>query len=112
MKGPIGREVAFDQVAPCKRRRLRPVKNGGDDIRREVVEPEHAILISGYDELTNNAGQRVRLVILNDPLVYSPGQGPYHPAGGYVVQPSGKVVIPWENLRNRLNLTSAIFLSS
>jgi hypothetical protein len=71
---------------------------------------QHAVLVTGYDEFVNASGQRVRVVILNDPLIYPPGQNPHVLAGGVVSQQSGKVMILWEHLRDRLNLTSAVFL--
>jgi hypothetical protein len=71
---------------------------------------QHAVLVTGYDEAVDGNGQRVRLVVLNDPLIYPQGQNPHVWAGGAVSPQSGKVTIRWEDLRNGLNLTSAVFL--
>jgi hypothetical protein len=76
-------------------------------------ETEHAVLISGVDDAWRTpSGERVRVVIVNDPFVYGPGQNPYERVGGWVDPYSGKAVVEWNTFRNRLNFSSAVFLTS
>jgi hypothetical protein len=69
---------------------------------------EHAVLITGYDD--NYRGSGEQWVIVKDPYPYASGASPYSNAG-YPYQPaSGTAQLPWRILRDRMNLTSAVFL--
>lgn len=69
---------------------------------------QHTILITGYDD--NYRGTGERWVIVRDPYPYGRGQSPYASAGYRYDSASGKAQLPWRALRDRLNLTSAVFL--
>lgn len=76
----------------------------------DASQAQHAVLISGFiDEYWG--GERRRLVIINDPFIYEPGQNPYERAGSSVHLPTGKAVVDWEVFRDELNFTSAVFVN-
>ena len=72
------------------------------------AQSQHAILITGYDD--NYRGTGEQWVILRDPYPYAPRENPYVSAGYRFQAASGKAKLPWKVLRDRLNLTSAVFL--
>ena len=72
------------------------------------AQSQHAILITGYDD--NYRGTGEQWVILRDPYPYAPHENPYVGAGYRFQAASGKAKLPWKVLRDRLNLTSAVFL--
>jgi hypothetical protein len=69
---------------------------------------EHAILITGYDD--NYRGSGEEWVIVRDPYPYARGTSPYASAGYPYQAASGTAQLPWRILRDRMNLTSAVFL--
>ena len=69
---------------------------------------QHTVLITGYDDNYRGSGQR--WVIVRDPYPYTRGGNPYASAGYRYDAASGKAQLPWRVLRDRLNLTSAVFL--
>jgi len=69
---------------------------------------EHAILITGYDD--NYRGTGEEWVIVRDPYPYARGASPYASAGYPYQARSGTAQLPWRILRDRMNLTSAVFL--
>ena len=69
---------------------------------------QHTVLITGYDDNYRGTGQR--WVIVRDPYPYAQGRSPYRSAGYRYDAASGKAELPWRVLRDRLNLTSAVFL--
>ncbi len=71
-------------------------------------EPEHTVLITGYDD--NYRGTGEKWVIVRDPYPYAPGASPYSSAGYAYDAASGKAKLPWRILRDRMNLTSAVFM--
>jgi hypothetical protein len=71
-------------------------------------EPEHTVLITGYDD--NYRGSGEKWVIVRDPYPYEPGASPYASAGYVYDAATGKAKLPWRVLRDRLNFTSAVFL--
>jgi len=74
----------------------------------DPAQSQHAILITGYDD--NYRGTGEKWVIVRDPYPYAARQNPYANAGYAFEAASGKAVLPWRALRDRLNLTSAVFL--
>ena len=74
----------------------------------DPAQPEHTVLITGYDEDYRGTGQR--WVIVRDPYPYERGASPYASAGFAYNAASGKAEIPWRVLRDRMNLSSVVFL--
>jgi hypothetical protein len=69
---------------------------------------QHVVLITGYDD--NHRGTGEDWVILRDTYPYAGNDNPYVKAGYRFQASTGKVQLPWRVLRDRLNLTSAVFL--
>lgn len=69
---------------------------------------QHAVLITGYDD--NYRGTGEKWVVVRDPYPYERDENPYLGAGYSYHKASGKAVLPWRVLRDRLNLSSAVFL--
>jgi len=76
----------------------------------DPARSQHAILITGYDDNYRGTGQQ--WVIVRDPYPYARGRSPYASAGYRYEASSGKAQLPWRVLRDRLNLTSAVFLEN
>ena len=76
----------------------------------DPAESQHTVLITGYQE--NYRGSGEDWVILRDPYPYEIGSNPYANAGFPIQRSSGKVLLPWRVLRDRMNLTSAVFLEN
>jgi len=74
----------------------------------DPAQAQHTILITGYDN--NYRGSGEEWVIIRDPYPYDAGASPYAKAGFRMQSSSGKVLLPWRVLRDRMNLTSAVFL--
>ncbi|MFL6760964.1 MAG: C39 family peptidase [Sphingomicrobium sp.] len=74
------------------------------------AEPQHTVLITGYDD--NHGGTGEQWVIIRDPYPYQGRRSPYASAGYPYQQATGKAELPWRVLRDRMNLTSAVFLES
>jgi hypothetical protein len=74
----------------------------------DAAKPEHTVLITGYDD--NYRGTGEAWVTLRDPYPYTSGESPYSKAGYRYDATSRKAQLPWRVLRDRLNLTSAVFL--
>lgn len=70
------------------------------------AESEHTVLITGYDDDYRGTGEN--WVIIKDPYPYERGANPY--AGYPFEEASGTAQLPWRVLRDRMNLTSAVFL--
>ena len=81
--------------------------NGKPD---DAAQAEHAVLITGYDDNYRGTGQV--WVTLRDPYPYTSAQSPYAKAGYSYDASSRKARLPWRMLRDRLNLTSVVFLES
>lgn len=79
-----------------------------DQKPRNPAETEHAVLITGYDD--NYRGTGEKWVVLRDPYPYEREKSPYTVAGYPFQSDSGKAELPWRILRDRMNLTSAVFL--
>jgi hypothetical protein len=71
---------------------------------------QHAVLITGYDN--NHRGTGEAWVTIRDPYPYARGESPYTRAGYSYDAARRKARLPWRVLRDRLNLTSAVFLES
>lgn len=69
---------------------------------------QHTVLITGYEDDYHGTGED--WVILKDPYPYARGANPYTSAGYSYASASGKARLPWRVLRDRMNLTSAVFL--
>ena len=76
----------------------------------DPAKPEHTVLITGYD--TNYRGTGEAWVVIKDPYPYETGASPYASAGYAFDSNSGRAQLPWRVLRDRMNLTSAVFLES
>ena len=77
---------------------------------KDAAQSEHTVLITGYDD--NYRGTGEAWVTLRDPYPYARGESPYAAAGFSYEAASRKARLPWRVLRDRLNLTSAVFLES
>jgi hypothetical protein len=76
----------------------------------DVAQAEHTVLITGYDD--NYRGTGEIWVTLRDPYPYGNAQSPYAKVGYSYDAATRKARLPWRVLRDRLNLTSAVFLES
>jgi Papain-like cysteine protease AvrRpt2 len=76
----------------------------------DPADSQHTVLITGYDD--NYRGTGEAWVILKDPYPYDRGGDPYASAGYSYDARSGKAQLPWRVLRDRMNLTSAVFLET
>ena len=76
----------------------------------DAAQAEHAVLITGYDNDYRGTGEA--WVTLRDPYPYARGDNPYTSAGYSYDAATRKARLPWRALRDRLNLTSAVFLKS
>lgn len=74
----------------------------------DPAQSEHTVLITGYDDDYRGTGEA--WVIIRDPYPYERGADPYAVAGYRFEEASGKAQLPWRVLRDRMNLTSAVFL--
>jgi len=74
----------------------------------DPAQPEHTVLITGYDG--NYRGTGEEWVIVRDPFPYAKGASPYTAAGYAYDATSGRAKLPWRILRDRMNLSSAVFL--
>jgi hypothetical protein len=74
----------------------------------DPAEAQHTVLITGYEDNVGGSGED--WVIIRDPYPYEAGASPYARAGFRIQSASGKVRLPWRILRDRMNLTSAVFL--
>jgi hypothetical protein len=72
------------------------------------AQSQHTVLITGYDD--NYRGTGESWVVVRDPYPYERGTSPYTSAGYVYDAASGKAQLPWRVLRDRMNLTSAVFL--
>ena len=105
--------VAYPEFARIKRSidRFYPVI-GGISMGQGPTDPalaQHAILITGYDD--NHRGTGEPWVVVMDPYPYERGESPWARAGYRARPSSGKLVVPWRFIRERMNLTSAVFLN-
>jgi hypothetical protein len=74
----------------------------------DPAQSQHTVLITGYDD--NYRGTGEEWVIVKDPYPYTRGNSPYASAG-YPYQAASRTArLPWRILRDRMNLTSAVFL--
>lgn len=80
-----------------------------DGAPRNPAASEHAILLTGYDDDYLGTGQT--WFIIRDPYPYAEGENPWMNAGYAYASGSGTALVPWRVLRNRMNLTSAVFLT-
>jgi Peptidase_C39 like family len=71
-------------------------------------ESQHTVLITGYDDDYRGTGED--WVIIRDPYPYEGAGNPYSDMGYRFDTASGRAQLPWRVLRDRLNLTSAVFL--
>jgi hypothetical protein len=74
----------------------------------DAAQAQHAVLITGYDDDYRGTGEA--WVSLRDPYPYAHGKSPYTMAGYSYEPATRKARLPWRVLRDRLNLTSAVFL--
>ena len=74
----------------------------------DAAHAQHAVLITGYDDDYRGTGEA--WVSLRDPYPYAHGKSPYTMAGYSYEPATRKARLPWRVLRDRLNLTSAVFL--
>jgi len=74
----------------------------------DAAQAEHTVLITGYDD--NYRGTGEVWVTLRDPYPYARGESPYTSVGYSYEASNRKARLPWRVLRDRLNLTSAVFL--
>jgi len=74
----------------------------------DPAQSQHTVLITGYDDDYHGTGEE--WVIIRDPYPYERGASPYAAAGYAFDAASGKARLPWRVLRDRMNLTSAVFL--
>ena len=74
------------------------------------AEPQHAVLITGYDDDYQASGEA--WVVLRDPYPYAAGKSPWPNSGYPYRQDTGRAMVPWRVLRDRINLSSAVFLES
>jgi len=84
---------------------------GGVSVGRRPVNPaeaQHAVLITGYDDDYRGTGER--WVVVMDPFPYAGGESPWLHAGYSARRSTGKLMVPWRVLRDRMNLSSAVFL--
>jgi hypothetical protein len=79
-----------------------------DGAPADPAVPEHALLITGYEE--NYLGTGEVWMIVRDPFPYEAGADPYSMFGYPYRRSTGKATVPWRTLRDRMNLTSAVFL--
>ena len=75
---------------------------------KDPARPEHAILITGYEVSYVRKGGP--WLILRDPYPYARGEGPYVRGGYTFDRGTGRALVSWYSLRDRLNLSSAVFL--
>ena len=68
----------------------------------------HAVLITGYRDDYLGSGEP--WVMVRDPYPYPAGGNPWVNAGYSFANSTGKVLLPWRELRDRMNLSSAVFL--
>jgi hypothetical protein len=104
--------VAYPEFARIKRsiNRSYPVI-GGISLGQGPADPalaQHAILITGYDDDHRGTGEP--WVVVMDPYPYERGESPWANAGFRARKSSGRLVVPWRFIRERMNLTSAVFL--
>jgi hypothetical protein len=74
----------------------------------DPAQPEHSVLITGYDDDHNGTGET--WMIVRDPYPYASEENPWTNAGYPYRRPSGTALVPWRVLRGEMNLTSAVFL--
>lgn len=104
--------VAYPEFARIKRSidRSYPVI-AGISLGKGPADPalaQHAILIMGYDDHHGGTGEP--WVVVMDPYPYERGDSPWANAGYRASASSGKLMVPWRFIRERMNLTSAVFL--
>jgi hypothetical protein len=104
--------VAYPEFARIKRSidHSYPVI-GGISLGQGPSDPalaQHAVLITGYDDDHRGTGEPWVVVI--DPYPYERGESPWANAGYRTRSSSGKLLVPWRFIRERMNLTSAVFL--
>ena len=75
---------------------------------RSPARAQHVVLITGYDD--NHRGTGEDWVVVRDTYPYGDDGNPYVSAGYRFNAATGKVQLPWRVLRDRLNLSSAVFL--
>ena len=75
---------------------------------KNPADAQHAILITGYDD--NHLGSGEPWVTILDPYPYKKGESPWLKRGVSARRISGKLLVPWRVARERMNLTSAVFL--
>lgn len=116
---PVGLQRAFDPnyVAYPTYLHVRSSLNmsypviGGISADRKPLdpaEPQHAVLITGYDDDYQASGEA--WVVLRDPYPYASGKNPWLNSGYPYRQDTGRAIVPWRVLRDRMNLSSAVFL--
>lgn len=81
-----------------------------DEMPDDPAAAEHSVLITGYDDDYRGTGQQ--WVVVKDPYPYDDGDNPYASVGYAYDAATGKAQLPWSVLRDRLNLTSAVFLNA
>jgi hypothetical protein len=84
---------------------------GGISLGEKPADPalsQHAVLITGYDD--NHLGSGEPWVTILDPYPYSRGESPWASAGYRVSRSARTLTVPWRFVRDRMNLTSAVFL--
>lgn len=104
--------VAYPEFAEIKRSiDLSYPVIGGISLGTKPNDPalsQHAILITGYDD--NHLGTGVPWVAILDPYPYARGESPWARAGYRASRYARTLMVPWSFVRDRMNLTSAVFL--
>ena len=80
-----------------------------DETPTDPAASEHAVLLTGYDEDYLGTGEP--WIVVRDPYPYAAGENPWINAGYPFWRASGRALVPWRALRQRMNLTSAVFLA-
>ena len=68
----------------------------------------HAVLITGYED--NYLGSGETWVVVRDPYPYADGENIWLNKGYPYTAETGRALVPWPALKDRMNLTSAVFL--
>jgi len=104
--------VAYPEFAAIKRSiDLSYPVIGGISLGEKPDDPalsQHAVLITGYDD--NHLGTGEAWVTILDPYPYSKGESPWASAGYRAGRSGRALTVPWRFVRDRMNLTAAVFL--
>ena len=80
-----------------------------DEAPADPAASEHAVLLTGYDEDYLGTGEP--WIVVRDPFPYAKDENPWVNAGYPYWRASGRALVPWRALRERMNLTSVVFLA-